>query len=286
MRRLTKYIVNQIGSAYMDMAKRCHYRPAAPRDGCGNIAGPTNDEQEITKYAQRWWEEEDSFNFFIGCCNSETREATIFAIEAARQMCSGTSGNETAYQLLTESLHRLRAVIENRNLGRFETPLFQTWIKGHRPGKCSNKCGPKAVSSKGFFLELLQWYRGGSYDVGTLPQCRFSFYLFAAAYLDEKLTLFEEQRALLNGYFCNRWDSCEHQDAARFEKRHREYRQKDLDEVQVYRDVELVEQRRSGEGKPPKIRFLTEAEQRGREKKVRSSAPITQGTLSEGDHHV
>lgn len=82
----------------------------------------------------------------------------------------------------------------------------------------------------------------------------------AAAYLDEKLTLFEEHRALLNGYFCNKWDSCEHQDAARFEKRHREYRQKDLDEVQIYRDVELIEQRRAREGKPPKIRFLTEVE--------------------------
>jgi len=107
----------------------------------------------------------------------------------------------------------------------------------------------------------------------------------AAAYLDEKLTLFEEHRALLNGYFCNKWDSREHQDAARFEKRHREYRQKDLDEVQVYRDVELVEQRRAREGKPPKIRFLTGVEQRGCDKMARSSAPITQGTHSEGNHH-
>lgn len=103
-----------------------------------------------------------------------------------------------------------------------------------------------------------------------------------AAYLDEKLTLFEEQRALLNGYFCNKWDSCEHQDAARFEKRHREYRAKDLDEVQVYQDVELVEQRRAMEGKPPKIRLLTEAEQRACGKTARSSVRITKGTLNEG----
>jgi len=171
-------LLNQIDKAYMTMVKRCHYRPAAPSDGFGNITGPTNDEQEIAKYAQRWRKEEESFNFFIGCCNSETREATIFAIEAARQMCSGTSGNETAYQLLTESLHRLKKVIEDRNLGRSETPLFQRWIKSNQPGRCSRQCGPKAASRKGVFLELLRWYRNGNHDVSVLPQCRFNFYLF------------------------------------------------------------------------------------------------------------
>jgi hypothetical protein len=42
-------------------------------------------------------------------------------------------------------------------------------------------------------------------------------------YFDEKLTLFEVHRALLNGCFCNNVESSEHLDEARFEKRHREY---------------------------------------------------------------
>ena len=39
-----------------------------------------------------------------------------------------------------------------------------------------------------------------------------------ASYFDEKLTLFETHRALLNGYFCNNMDSSEQWDEARFAK--------------------------------------------------------------------
>lgn len=83
-----------------------------------------------------------------------------------------------------------------------------------------------------------------------------------AAYFDEKLTLFETHRALLNGYFCNNMDRSEQSDEARFAKLHREYEEKHLDEVQVYQDVYAVEESRRIEGKPPKVRFLTELEQR------------------------
>ena len=83
-----------------------------------------------------------------------------------------------------------------------------------------------------------------------------------AAYFDENLTLFETHRALLNGYFCNNMDSSEQRDEARFAKLHREYEKKALDEVQVYQDVHAVEESRRLEGKPPKVRFLTEQEQR------------------------
>ena len=82
------------------------------------------------------------------------------------------------------------------------------------------------------------------------------------AYFDEKLTLFEVQRALLNGYFCNNIEGSERRDEARFEKRHREYQKKALDEVQVYRDVQTVEESRRREGKAPKVRFLSGEEQK------------------------
>jgi hypothetical protein len=82
------------------------------------------------------------------------------------------------------------------------------------------------------------------------------------SYFDEKATLFEIHRAALNGYFCNNTESVENRDAARFEKRHREYEKDNLDEVQVYQDLSDVEERRRMEGKPPKVRFFTQEEQR------------------------
>jgi len=82
------------------------------------------------------------------------------------------------------------------------------------------------------------------------------------SYFDEKLTLFEMHRALLNGYVCNNIESSEHRDEVRFDRLHREYEKRSLDEVQVYRDVQAVEERRRLEGRAPKVRFLSSEEQR------------------------
>ncbi len=79
---------------------------------------------------------------------------------------------------------------------------------------------------------------------------------------DEELVLFEDHRARLNSYFCGAIQRTEQQDSVRFETRHREYEKNTLDEVQVYRDVRVVEERRRTEGKPPKVRFFTPEEQR------------------------
>jgi hypothetical protein len=81
-------------------------------------------------------------------------------------------------------------------------------------------------------------------------------------YFDEKLTLFEMHRALLNGYFCNNVQNSENRDDARFDRLHREYEKKALDEVQVYRDVQAIEERGRLEGRSPKVRFLSSEEQR------------------------
>jgi hypothetical protein len=87
-------------------------------------------------------------------------------------------------------------------------------------------------------------------DSGLAPAC-----------FDEKTTLFEMHRASLNGYFCNNIEQSEHRDAATYERKHREYEKTALDEIQVYQDLRVVEQRRRIEGKPPQVRFLTEDEQ-------------------------
>jgi len=78
---------------------------------------------------------------------------------------------------------------------------------------------------------------------------------------DEKVMLLETHRASINSYFCNNVGRNEDRDVARFEQKHREYEETALDEIQVYRDLQALEQRRRIEGKPPKVRFLTEEEQ-------------------------
>jgi hypothetical protein len=79
---------------------------------------------------------------------------------------------------------------------------------------------------------------------------------------DEELVLFEDHRARLNSYLCTALQRSELRDSARFEARYQEYEKSTLDELQVYRDVQVVEDRRRAEGKPPKVRFFTPEEQR------------------------
>lgn len=85
---------------------------------------------------------------------------------------------------------------------------------------------------------------------------------FTPEHFDERLVLFEEQRARLNAYFCGAIEKGEEVEADHFEKRYGDYRRAMLDEVQVYRDVEAIEERRQAAGKSPKVRFLRPDEQR------------------------
>lgn len=78
----------------------------------------------------------------------------------------------------------------------------------------------------------------------------------------EKLTLFEVHRASFNSYFCNIVGRSEDRDSARFEQKHRAHEKNNLDEAQMYRDLQAVEERQRIDRKPPKMRFLTEEEQR------------------------
>jgi hypothetical protein len=82
-----------------------------------------------------------------------------------------------------------------------------------------------------------------------------------SACFDEELVVFEDHRARLNSYLCTALQQSELQDSARFGTRYREYEKRTLDEVQVYRDVRVLEDRRRVEGKPPKVRFFTPEEQ-------------------------
>jgi hypothetical protein len=89
---------------------------------------------------------------------------------------------------------------------------------------------------------------------------------FSPSCFDEKVMLVEIQRASLNSYFCNNASRNEDRDVARFEPKQREYEKSTLDEIQVYRDLLAPEERRRIDGKPPKVRFLTEGEHWERER--------------------
>jgi hypothetical protein len=108
--------IEQIANAYKKMASAARYRPQAPSDGFGGITVPLKDldlDVEAEEYAIRWNDEEDSGQFYIGLCNFPTRPATIFAVEAARNMCGGMA-DELALKLLRLAADDLEEQIKAR----------------------------------------------------------------------------------------------------------------------------------------------------------------------------
>ena len=95
-----------------------------------------------------------------------------------------------------------------------------------------------------------------------------------ASCFEDKLTLFEIHRVSFNNHLCNNVGRNEDFDLARFEKMHREFEKNGLDEVQVYRNLRVVEERRRIEGKPPKVRFFTQEEQREWERQHPKSSEL------------
>jgi hypothetical protein len=104
--------VENLANAYRAMAEQAHYRPAAPSDGMGNITVPLDEldlDEEAHEYAVEWLTEEHDDTFFIGCTDFALAPATVFAIEAARNLCAGLLGVETARRLLAMALAELDA---------------------------------------------------------------------------------------------------------------------------------------------------------------------------------
>lgn len=110
---MTERTFNQIKEAYRDMGAKALYRPAAPSDGLGNISGKLDLEKECESYLEDWWEQEDKGEFFIGCCDGFSRKATIFALEACRNMCAGRLGDKTALALLKMAVKEMELVVKD-----------------------------------------------------------------------------------------------------------------------------------------------------------------------------
>lgn len=81
----------QFIDAYKQMAKKAHYRPAAPSDGMGHITVPLAEldlDQEAQEWAG-WWaggREEEMYQV-IGCPDFHERAAFAVVIEAAGCLC-------------------------------------------------------------------------------------------------------------------------------------------------------------------------------------------------------
>jgi hypothetical protein len=119
-------------------------------------------------------------------------------------------------------------------------------------------------------------------DVAVQGLERIKYSGLEASCFENKLPLFEIHRASFNGHLCNNVGRNEDFDLARFEKMHRESETNGLDEVHVYRSLGVVEERRRIEGKPPKVRFFTQEEQREWERQCPKSPELAGDEVSRG----
>jgi hypothetical protein len=82
-------IEERIVEAYLAMAK-AGYRPIVRDDlNAEELKSKRILNDEAKRYTARFLQEEDSFDFHIGCSSFETNRALVFTIEAARLLCSG-----------------------------------------------------------------------------------------------------------------------------------------------------------------------------------------------------
>jgi hypothetical protein len=95
--------IANLANAYRAMASQAQYRPAAPYDDELDL------DEEAYEYAVEWREEEQGHRFFIGCTDFGLAPATVYAVEAARALCTGSFGVDVARRLLTMALTELEA---------------------------------------------------------------------------------------------------------------------------------------------------------------------------------
>jgi hypothetical protein len=108
----------RFAEAYLAMAERARYRPAAPGDGIGGVflsedeaADPARLHSEAAQYASDFLSEEDEDTFSIGCSDFDTNRAFVWAIEAARLLAAGEEGKRKAVTLLQMAIEDVERTI-------------------------------------------------------------------------------------------------------------------------------------------------------------------------------
>jgi hypothetical protein len=94
--------------------RKAWYRPAAPGDGMGStyltedeLVDPEKLNQEAAQYVARFIQQEDAGNFEIGISNYRTNRALVYAIEAAKELCSAQ--DNVALRLLKMAIKEIEA---------------------------------------------------------------------------------------------------------------------------------------------------------------------------------
>jgi hypothetical protein len=108
---------DRLREAYLNMAQRANYRPAAPSDGCGGIFLTKRElgdldrlAREADDYAQNFLKEEDTRRFWIGCADFAANRALVYTVEAARLLCAGKPARPFALTLLEMAKAEIEAV--------------------------------------------------------------------------------------------------------------------------------------------------------------------------------
>jgi hypothetical protein len=119
---MSAYRLTRFCEAYVAMARKARYRPAAPGDGWGSVyltrkqlADPEVLKQEAMNYALAFEKEDNARDFHLGCSNWSTNRALVWTVEAARQMCGGCDGNATALRLLKMAAKEVDCVMKGRD---------------------------------------------------------------------------------------------------------------------------------------------------------------------------
>jgi hypothetical protein len=120
---MSQIILDQAVNAYLKMDRCAKYRPAAPSDGFGHVtSGHLDLHKEAHTYAEQWEESENTLEYFIGCGDIQTREALIFTVEAAKNLCCRRTGDHVALALLKMAVNEVETAIKkNKN-----NPIYQS----------------------------------------------------------------------------------------------------------------------------------------------------------------
>jgi hypothetical protein len=105
--------IERFAEAYLEMAKRAKYRPAAPGDGMGNVSlsdeearDPDRLMREAKEYAARFLEADNATKHSIGVSNYTTNRALVYVIEAARSLCG--AADSLALDLLQMAIDEIK----------------------------------------------------------------------------------------------------------------------------------------------------------------------------------
>jgi hypothetical protein len=109
--KIIKFWNSAVGDLVCEQLKKAYaviVMKKPPRTRVEDIVLPEELETKLQEVAHRWWEDENSCNFFIGKPDYAARPAMILAVEAARCMCRGN--NRAASKLLKMAVKELQTM--------------------------------------------------------------------------------------------------------------------------------------------------------------------------------